>query len=129
MSEFDLAQTSPNGIYMDHCQKDQLAFQRTQTGKAIFYPRIVEPKTGQALNWELSNGLGTVYSTTAIYSRDEKPYNVALIDLDEGFRMMSRVEGIDPEHIRIGMRVELKMSVFEDGKKYPIFLPAQESIE
>ena len=43
--------------------------------------------------------------------------------------MMSRVEGIDPEHIRIGMRVEVKMSVFEDGKKYPIFLPAQESIE
>ena len=127
MSEFDLAQTSPNATYMDYCLNDELAFQRNQNGKAIFYPRIAEPKTGEALSWELSKGLGTVYSTTAIYSRDEKPYNVALIDLDEGFRMMSRVEGMDPEHIRIGMRVEVKMSIFEDGKKYPIFFPIRES--
>ena len=83
MSEFDLAKTSPNGIYMDYCQKDQLAFQRSPSGKAIFYPRIVEPQTGESLGWELSQGLGTVYSTTVIYSRDEKPYNVALIDVDE----------------------------------------------
>jgi uncharacterized OB-fold protein len=61
-----------------------------------------------------------------IYSRDEKPYNVALIDVDEGYRMMSRVEGIDPEDIRIGMRVQVEMKTFDDGKKYPIFSPAKE---
>ncbi len=126
MSEFDLAKTSPNAVYMDYCQKDQLAFQRSPSGQAIFYPRIVEPKTGEELRWELSQGLGTVYSTTVIYSRDEKPYNVALIDVDEGYRMMSRVEGIDPEDIRIGMRVQVEMKTFDDGKKYPIFSPAKE---
>jgi uncharacterized OB-fold protein len=86
----------------------------------------VEPKTGELLSWELSKGIGTVYSTTVIYSRDENPYNVALIDLDEGYRMMSRVEGIDPEHIRIGMRVQVQMRAFDDGKKYPIFSPMNE---
>ena len=121
MSEFDLAEASPNAVFMDYCQKDQLAFQRSPSGKAIFYPRIVEPLTGELLRWELSKGVGTVYSTTVIYSRDEKPYNVALIDLDEGYRMMSRVEGIDPELIRIGMRVQVEMRAFDDGKKYPIF--------
>jgi uncharacterized protein len=126
LSEFDLAKTSPNAVYMDYCQKDQLAFQRSPSGQAIFYPRIVEPKTGEELRWELSQGLGTVYSTTVIYSRDEKPYNVALIDVDEGYRMMSRVEGIDPEDIRIGMRVQVEMKTFDDGKKYPIFSPAKE---
>ncbi len=126
MSEFDLAKTSPNAVYMDYCQKDQLAFQRSPSSQAIFYPRIVEPKTGEELRWELSQGLGTVYSTTVIYSRDEKPYNVALIDVDEGYRMMSRVEGIDPEDIRIGMRVQVEMKTFDDGKKYPIFSPAKE---
>ena len=126
MSEFDLAKTSPNAVYMDYCQRDQLAFQRSPSGKAIFYPRIVEPMTGEELRWELSQGLGTVYSTTVIYSRDEKPYNVALIDMDEGYRMMSRVEGIDPEDIRIGMRVQVQMETFDDGKKYPIFFPAKE---
>lgn len=126
MSEFDLAKASPNAIYMDYCQKDQLAFQRSPSGKAIFYPRILEPITGAELNWEISQGLGTVYSTTVIYSRDEKPYNVALIDIDEGYRMMSRVEGIDPEHIRIGMRVQVQMMVFGDEKKYPVFFPVKE---
>ncbi len=127
MSEFDLAKASPNGTFMDYCQKDQLAFQRSPSGKAIFYPRIVEPKTGEGLRWEISQGMGTVYSTTVIYSRDEKPYNVALIDVDEGYRMMSRVEGIDPEHVRIGMRVKVQMKTFDDGKKYPIFSPVKEA--
>jgi uncharacterized OB-fold protein len=40
--------------------------------------------------------------------------------------MMSRVEGIDPEHIRIGMRVQVDMRTFDDGKKYPIFSPMNE---
>jgi uncharacterized OB-fold protein len=128
LSEFDLAKASPNTIFMDYCQKDQLAFQRSPSGQAIFYPRILEPKTGAELSWELSKGLGTVYSTTVVYSRDEKPYNVALIDIDEGYRMMSRVEGIDPEHIRIGMRVQVQMMVFDDGKKYPIFSPVKEGL-
>lgn len=128
MSEFDLAKASPNAVYMDYCQNDQLAFQRAPTGKAIFYPRIVEPMTGEGLHWEISQGLGTIYSTTVIYSRDEKPYNVALIDVDEGYRMMSRVEGIDPEHIRIGMRVQVQMVLFDDSKKYPIFFPVNEVV-
>ena len=128
MNEFDLAKASPNGVYMDYCQKDQLAFQRSPSGKAIFYPRIVEAKTGEGLRWELSQGLGTVYSTTVIYSRDEKPYNVALIDVDEGYRMMSRVEGVEPEHVRIGMRVQVRMKTFDDGKKYPIFTPVKEAL-
>lgn len=126
MSEFDLAKASPNAIYMDYCQKDQLAFQRSPSGKAIFYPRVLEPITGAELSWEISRGLGTVYSTTVIYSRDEQPYNVALIDIDEGYRMMSRVEGVDPEHIRIGMRVQVQMMTFDDGKKYPVFFPVKE---
>jgi len=128
LNEFDLAKASPNGVYMDYCQKDQLAFQRSPSGKAIFYPRIVEAKTGEGLRWELSQGLGTVYSTTVIYSRDEKPYNVALIDVDEGYRMMSRVEGVEPEHVRIGMRVQVQMKTFDDGKKYPIFTPVKEAL-
>jgi len=126
LSEFDLAKASPNAIYMDYCQKDQLAFQRSPSGKAIFYPRVLEPITGAELSWEISRGLGTVYSTTVIYSRDEQPYNVALIDIDEGYRMMSRVEGVDPEHIRIGMRVQVQMMTFDDGKKYPVFFPVKE---
>ena len=44
---------------------------------------------------ELDRVLGTVYATSVMHYRNEPPLNVALIDLDEGFRMMSRVEDID----------------------------------
>ena len=43
------------------------------------------------------SGRGVVYATTAVYRRDGEPYNVALVDLEEGFRMMSRVEGVPAE--------------------------------
>lgn len=128
MSEFDLAKASPNAVYMDYCQKDQLAFQRAPSGQTVFYPRISEPGTGEQLSWEIGQGLGTVYSKTVIYLRDEKPYNVALIDLDEGYRMMSRVDGLDPEQVQIGMRVQVQMLPFDDGKKYPIFFPINEVV-
>jgi hypothetical protein len=51
-----------------------------------------------------------VYSTTVIRQKPPTPsYNIALVDLAEGPRMMSRVEGIPPEQVRIGMRVSAKI--------------------
>jgi uncharacterized OB-fold protein len=102
----DLKQQSPLGKYVEHLKAGELAYQHSPaTGKAVFYPRVVAPKSAdEALEWRVSSGLGTVYSTTWIPVKDGKPYNVSLIDLDEGFRMMSRVEDIDPAAITIGMR-------------------------
>ena len=78
-----------------------------QSGTVFFPPRIVEPGTGNAdLEWIEATGMGTVYSVTIIIPKPPKaPYNVALVDLDEGPRMMSRIDGIEPDQIGIGMRV------------------------
>ena len=46
---------------------------------------------------------GVVYSTTTVHGR-EGAYNVCLVDLEDGVRMMSTVVGIDPDDVRIGMR-------------------------
>ena len=49
-----------------------------------------------------------------------------MIDVDEGFRMMSRVEDIDPMQVKIGMRV--KFRVFPGTEKaapYPVFIPVE----
>ncbi len=82
------------------------------TGAYVFYPRIVAPGTGEAdLEWVEASGEGTVYATTVTRRRPEKggDYNVALVDLAEGPRMMSRVVGIEPEAVSIGMRVRAKI--------------------
>ena len=45
-----------------------------------------------------------------------------LVDLDEGFRIMSRVEEIDAMDVRIGMRVQVRMAPGEgDQPPYPVF--------
>lgn len=80
----------------------------TDCSRHIFYPRLVCPHcSGTSLEWVTAAGAGTVYSTTVVARRAEQggPYNVALIDLDEGVRMMSRVEDIEPARVAIGQRV------------------------
>jgi uncharacterized protein len=128
--DVSLTETSPLGVYLDHCRKGELAYQVcTDDGRAIFFPRAVAPDTGSAnLEWRVSKGLGTVYSTTAVHYKGEAPLNVALIDVDEGFRLMSRVEGMDAMQVKIGMRVKVKMHPGDEKQPpYPVFTPVEAS--
>ncbi len=96
------------------------------TGEHVFYPRVLNPGTGEAdLEWVEASGEGTVYATTVTRRRPEKggDYNVALIDLAEGPRMMSRVVGVEPEDVRIGMKVRAKIDEL-NGAPAVVFEPA-----
>ena len=77
------------------------------------------------MTWEVSSGRGIVYATTAVYRRDAGPYNVALLDLEEGFRMMSRVEGVPAEEVEVGGRVTLRVDLTDDGPIL-VFVPGDE---
>jgi uncharacterized OB-fold protein len=123
----DLTETSPNAVFVAHCRRGELAYQvEGATGRAVFYPRVAAPGSGRALEWKVSRGLGTVHATTAVANRGAPPHNVALIDLDEGFRMMSRVEDIEPMAVRIGLRVRVRMHPGEgEQPPYPVFVPAE----
>jgi len=124
---------SPLAIYQAHLDRGELAYQWSpEAGRAVFYPRVLCPYTGStALEWRVASGLGTVYATTVTHPMQGEPYNVALIDCDEGFRLMSRVEEIDPMQVRIGMRVKFRVHHPPPGKDgtaepaYPVFLPAE----
>jgi len=124
-------QLSPLATFQRHCEQGELAYQvctdGPDAGKPVFFPRLVAPGTGSAnLEWRISTGFGTVYATTTLYPRNKDPYDVSMIDLDEGFRMMGRVESIDPEDVRIGMRVQVRMiPATEDQPAYPVFDPAE----
>ena len=121
-----LIEHSPLGTYLEHLKKGELAYQVTANGEAVFYPRAVAPVTGGDLSWRVSKGLGTVYSTTVVHYRDEPPLNVALIDMDEGFRLMSRVEDIDPMAVKIGMRVKFRAHPGDQKQSpYPVFTPVE----
>jgi uncharacterized protein len=121
-------QGSPLKTYVEHLERGELAYQFSlAAGKPVFYPRVLCPFTGSdEMEWRVSSGLGTVYATTVVHPAEGAPFNVALIDCDEGFRLMSRVEDIAPEKVRIGQRVRFR--VHRPGGEeapYPVFVPAE----
>jgi hypothetical protein len=119
--------TSPFSVYAGHCARGELAYQvRREDGAPVFHPRLVAPGLGgTGLDWRVSAGLGTVYATTTISLKGQAPYNVALVDLDEGFRMMSRVQGIAAEEVKVGLRVQVRFEPGAEGETpYPVFEPA-----
>lgn len=90
-------------------------FQIQQCGacnKHVFYPRVVCVHCGSPdLRWVTPSGKGVVYSTTVVRRKADAggDINVALIDLEEGVRMMSRVENLAPDQVKIGMVVTAKI--------------------
>ena len=99
----------PEKEFFDFLSQGHFMIQRSKnSGEYVFYPRVVMPKTGaEDLEWVPASGKGVVYATSVVRQRPEKGgvYNVALIDLEEGPRLMSRVEGCAPESVEIGMNV------------------------
>ena len=84
----------------------------------FFYPRDLCPVClSPDIEWAKVTGKGRVYAYTVVYQpndplfAEDAPYTYAVIQLDEGARMISNVIEIDPEKVEIDMRVE---AVFED---------------
>ena len=84
--------------------------------KAFFPPRIAEPGSGDETDWFEASGLGCVYSVTVVGQRPPAPnYAVVLVELQEGPRLMSRIEGLAPDAIAIGLPVRARILTEADG--------------
>lgn len=126
MTERNLAQ-SPHGLFLEHAARGELAFQRDGTGKAFFPPRLVAPNDGSDPVWDISVGEGAIHSLTLVRHKGEPPLLLAMIDLKEGFRMMSQVDCDQPENVRIGDRVRVAFRPLADGQPpMPVFTLIEE---
>jgi len=121
--------THPDAEFRAFLAEGRFMIQRSKSsGVHVFYPRAIAPGTGaRDLEWVEASGRGVVYSTTVVRKKPPEPsYNVALIDLAEGPRMMSRVEGLDPAAVTIGMAVQARI-VDQDGEPVVVFDVAEAS--
>lgn len=128
----DIAATAaadgPMAAWRAQLAAGRLMLQRCKAcARHVFYPRILCPHChGDALDWVQASGVGVVYSTSTVARRAESggDYNVSLVDLDEGVRMMSRVDGMAPDAVRIGMRV--RAEIVPDGTESLLVFRASE---
>ena len=119
----------PEQLFRERLAAGELTIQRCEAcGAATAQPVVLCPTCGAAaLVRNPASGRGIVYSVTVVRSGPgrEKPYCVALVDLEEGPRLMSRVEDLAPEDVRIGMAVQAQVVVPPEGEAFHIFRPRE----
>jgi len=99
-------------------------------GHRQFYPRAWCTACGAEPAWEEVSGRGTVHTFTVIRQqgakpfRDEIPYVVAIVELEEGPRMMANITGCPVEDVSIGMAVRAYVVEAEPGVGVPFWEPA-----
>jgi uncharacterized OB-fold protein len=111
MSEARAAQVvGPEEQFFRFLREGRFMIQRNRaTGHHVFYPRASTFDPSQeSLEWVEASGLGKVYSCTVARRKPEQggDISLALVDLAEGPRMLSRILGIDPSSVKIGMDVQ-----------------------
>lgn len=96
-------------------------------GHSYFPPQSACPLClREDVHWSESDGRGVVYSYTVVHRPPapgfETPYVVAIVDLDDGWSILSNVVG-DPGAVRVGLRVKVGWAVAADGFTIPVFTP------
>lgn len=117
--------------YWQGAAAGELRYRRCTSCEAvIFYPRSLCPACGAPdPEWQVSAGSGTVYAVSVVHRAPpafdgQTPYAVLLVDLDEGFRMMSRLVNAAPDTISIGDRVQVVFQDGPEGQPTPYFTSA-----
>ncbi len=97
----------------------------------VFFPRRhCTHCLGQSLSWKTSSGQGTLYTYSVVRQnyhpafRERLPYVIAWVDLDEGFRILSNLTGVDDpaRDVKIGQRVQVEWEDY-DAVSLPLFKP------
>ncbi len=112
-------------------KQHKLVIQECKECKAkIFYPRKYCPECWSAdLRWAEASGKGKVYSFSVMMDQvepkfvDDLPYVLALVDLEEGIRMMTRIVECNPEEVKMDMDVEVVFNDITEEFSLPYFRP------
>ena len=132
---WDRPQLGPGALdrgFFEAAARGELLYQRCPAcGHRQFYPRQLCTACGGDTAWATATGRGVVHTFTIVRQngqapfKSELPYAVAMVELDEGVRMMGSVTGCAVESVRIGMRVEAYAVECEEGLAVPFWRPAE----
>lgn len=118
--------------FWEACARHELYVQKCRAcGRVFYYPRgfCLHDLTAD-FDWLRCSGKGTVYTFTVTHQnqsagfRENLPYVMAYVELEEGVRMLTNIVDCDPEQVRIGMPVEVTFEDLTDTVSVPLFRPA-----
>ena len=113
--------------YWEGCRQGELRLQQCDSCERYqFYPRVLCTHCGgDVLSWRAVSGRGLVASFTVVRRGISKaypaPYVVALIDLEEGPRMMSNIIVDDPQQVAVGSAVSVTFQPWGGDHVLPVF--------
>lgn len=104
----------PEQQFKNYLSEGKFMIQKSKSlNDFFFHPRVAFPGTGERdLEWVEASGNGIVYSTSCNRRLPEKggDFNISLITLQEGPRMMAKIEGVAPDQVVIGQKVKARIS-------------------
>lgn len=121
--------------YWQAAREGRLALQKCRDCGALrFFPRYLCTACGsERTDWVDASGRGTIHSFTIVHRaafpefQARTPYVVALVDLEEGPRMMTNILGADALEVAIGDAVSVTFEARgADGAKVPQFRRAED---
>ncbi len=127
------ARTRDSAFFWEGLERGALLIQRCASCGRLQHPPGPMCPVCHALEWDTLEacGRGHVYSYVVAHHPPIPPFAVpnliALIELEEGTRLVSNLVGVDPAEVEIGMPVQLEITQVEPDLKLPLFRPARRS--
>ena len=121
--------------FWEGCRRHELLLQQCAQCRVFWFPpSILCPEClGTALEWTKTGGRGKVYSFV-IFHRvyhtgfvDEIPYVVALVELEEGPRLISNIIDCNPHIVHCEMPVEVVFEDVSETVRLPKFRPRKDN--
>ncbi len=118
--------------FWEAVQRGELRIQRCARDGELFFPPAARcPRDWSAeWTWEPVSGRGTVFSFVVFQRpyhpafREAIPYAVAVVELAEGPRLVTRLVDVAPAEVRVGMPVEVVLTTVTEGTTLPLFRPS-----
>ncbi len=122
--------THDNAFFWDGVRDGKLLIQRCAACDRLRHPPAPMCAACRSLEWNTLEacGRGTIYSFVLHYHPEIPPFEpghpIAVIELEEGTRVVTDLVGIAPEEVAIGLPVEVEFNAVDDELILPQFRPA-----
>jgi uncharacterized OB-fold protein len=123
------ALTQDNTFFFDGAREGRLLIQRCASCGVLRHPPRPACASCRSFDWDTveSSGRGTVYSYVVVHHPQvpafDYPLPIAVVELEEGTRLVADLIGIEPDAVAIGMPVTVEFVATDDELTLPMFRP------